>query len=691
MRYELVSKDDKIGLASVNGKKIMINGNEKIRNAVECMSQFGLISFSKEQRFKSSAYSICFFKPVKKLRQLYGLNNEVLIVCGNNTMTYFASRTKDLVDYILISGEYRNRLDRITVFLIDDCDDIVDTMLRDRNDHPESRIFIPFSYDEFNEKFNSEFLQNRMRVFMYERDLFSVASPLNDDAFFFGKDRQNLIHTFFGKYKQGEQSGLFGLRRIGKTSTLNLLKHRVESDNGAVIYFDCSQYHNMRWYRVLETIIKEMVIQFRDDDNYYGRHLEKDFKIIINDFKDSQDRYSEEYAKKSFENNIKEIYEGLGKTRILLMFDEIESIGYDTSPTKHWKTGTDSLNFWQTIRSITQKNNEILSFIICGVNPHVIELSSIKGNDNPIFGIMTPDYIPLFEYTDVKEMVSTIGGYLGVEFDEEVYSRLIDDYGGHPFLTRQVCSLIISSLDDTGERPINVNKYKYDKQRKDLEIDISSIINQILNVLENQYTDEFELLKKFALEGEQSFRKKVGEDNNIIVHLIGYCLIKRDKEDYCFNIKSIERHLKEKYKNEIPALTLDDKWAKNTVRRNNIELKLRNLIGKVYFSKYGKKAKEKLAEVAAKTTQDKGQEKRINKQHGLDDAIQELYFIQLKDIINKDYGSYESFLPDKTKFNMYMEIINENRTDAHAKKIDDETEAILNYAYKNMEEHLEDL
>lgn len=301
MGYEIVSKEDRIGIATVDGKRITIAGGTKTENAIKKLASFGVISFSKEQRFKSSQYSIHFFKPSKKLRQLYGLGNEVLVVCCNNSMKTFASRTKDFVDYIIVSGEYKNRLDRITVFLIDDNEEIVDYMLHDRIDHPESRIFIPFSYNEFNDGFNEEFLQYRMRVFLYERDLFSVASPLNDDAFFFGKERQNQIHTFYSKYKEGEQSGLFGLRRIGKTSTLNLLRQRVENDNGAVIYFDCSQYHNMRWYKVLEEIVTEMVSQFRDNDNYYGRQLDSDFALYINGNSSIQNRYSPEYAKKSFE------------------------------------------------------------------------------------------------------------------------------------------------------------------------------------------------------------------------------------------------------------------------------------------------------------------------------------------------------------------------------------------------------
>jgi predicted AAA+ superfamily ATPase len=63
---------------------------------------------------------------------------------------------------------------------------------------------------------------------------------------------------------QGEQGGLFGLRRIGKTSVLNLLRLRIEKENGAAIYFDCSQYHHNRWNEFLEQIIKQIEEKYSD-------------------------------------------------------------------------------------------------------------------------------------------------------------------------------------------------------------------------------------------------------------------------------------------------------------------------------------------------------------------------------------------------------------------------------------------
>ena len=247
-----------MGLAK-DRRPINIKGGAKAKQAVKALYKFGLISFSKEQTFKSSLYSVHFIKPIANLKQLYNLGDEVLILCCNDSLQNFKSRTKDLIDILLGSqSEYRNRLDKITCFLVDDCEDIEDVIKRDRIDNPDSRLIIPFSYKELESGIKENDLQNRMRTFLYERDLFGVASPLRDDNLFFGKTRFNVISELYGKYLQGEHGGVFGLRRIGKTSILLLLRRRVEQNGGVAIYFDCTKYHHLTWNDFLNQIIQEL-------------------------------------------------------------------------------------------------------------------------------------------------------------------------------------------------------------------------------------------------------------------------------------------------------------------------------------------------------------------------------------------------------------------------------------------------
>lgn len=689
MQTALVTKSDRTGIVrGANGRPINIKGGQKSKDAVNALSKFGLISFSREQNFKSSLYSIHFMKPVAKLKQLYNLGDEVLILCCNDSLNNFKSRTKDFIDYLLSpQGEYRNRLDKVTCFLIDDCDDIEEVIKRDRSANPDTRLLIPFSYKELEKGISTEFLQNRMRTFLYERDLFGVASPLRDDNLFFGKDRSNIISELYGKYQQGEHGGLFGLRRIGKTSILNLLRRRVEQNGGVAIYFDCTKYHHLRWNSLLHQIVKEIFEKYSIGaaETPVG-FLEESFQLDA-----AEERYTEEKASLSFEYDLKQLHHNLKNRRILLIFDEIEQISFGTSPSQSWCRENDALYFWQTLRAISQTDHGSFSFVITGVNPKCIEDSKINEHPNPIFNVLVPQYITLFDYGDVKSMVSNIGGHLGLQFEEEIFTKLIDDYGGHPFLTRQVCSKINAEVLERKEvRPYMVSKYSYEKQALDYQTKMEAVIQQILGVLEDYYPSEYDLLKVLALDGSDAFKRKLPFGDSSIAHLLGYCLIKREQEDYFIRIRTIAVYLNEKHKYEKKIDDLSEKRTRISMRRSAIEEKLRSLIQANLTLKYGKKAKEHMITMAKKATTDQNQEARMQGK-SFKDAMQELYFSQLKVLITKDWSSYQSLFPDKVKFEQFFDIMNTYRVDAHAKSLDDEEEALLNYAFRYFETALEEL
>lgn len=671
-----------------SNQEIQIKGGEKVRNAIKSLSRFGLITFSREQYFKGTHFTIHFIKPTSSLQNLYNLGNEVLILCCSDGMRDFKSRTKDFLDYLLTTTEeYRNRLDRVTCFLIDENEDICKIVQEDRLENPEARLIVPFYINELQEQINEDFLQNRMRDFLYERDLFGIASPLQNDMLFFGKDRSNVISELYGRYKHGEQGGLFGLRRIGKTSVLNLLRLKIEQDNGAAVYFDCSRYHHQKWNGFLRLIIETIHEQyFRNETGEDETCHKSNFQ-----FDDINVRYSEEQASISFEKDMYSLYQDLGNKRILLIFDEIESISFTTSPSEHWSNGNDALFFWQTLRSIVQSKNEIFSFVIAGVNPKCVEINKINKFDNPIFGILRPIYMSLFDFEDIKNMVSSIGRHLGLAFEEEVYTKLVDDYGGHPFLTRQVCSRINCDLLEEKEiRPFLVRKYRYDKHSQEYQLAMTEIITQILGVLMDYYPVEFNLLKKLALDGRNSFKKELSSGEKSIQHLLGYCLIEEEGGEYFIRIKSIEQYLKSQYINDQTLNSQKDKRARLNIRRDTIETKLRNIIFYNLKQKYGTKAKEKLMDYIKGTTTDKIQEKKI-RDVSLKLAMEELYFSQLKNIMLKDWKDYQVNFNDKVKFEQFFDLINASRGPGdHSKTVSEEDELMYNIAFKYFEKCLEE-
>ena len=675
------------GIARINGREITIGGNSGVVNAIKNLSKFGLITFSRQIRFKSTEYTVCFFKPTAEMRNMYNLGNELLVVSCPDGMNDFKSRTKDFIDYMLVTNtEFKNRLDKVTCFLVDGDKDVVKKVKVDRIENPDVRLIVPFCVDELGLQFDENALSNRMREFLYEKDLFGIAVPLKNDTLFFGKDRTNIISELYARYKQGEEGGLFGLRRIGKTSILNLLKLRIAEADGVAVYFDCSSSHHFRWYEFLKYIIKTIISEYSVEQNENGN-------VVLNvvcDIEITEERYNEKDAVTSFMEDVKVLYQMLDNRRILLILDEIESIGYTTSPSKWWREENDALYFWQAIRTLIQMHSEYLSFVIAGVNPMCVEIQSINKFDNPIFGMFSPIYTSLFEYEDVKKMVSSIGGRLGISFEDAVYAKMMEDYGGHPFLVRQVCSQINSELNaKRSERPTTISMYSYNLKCDEYRQGMTSVIEQILGVIENYYPSEFELLKRLALDGRSAFKKELALGEKGIQHLMGYCIIEKVDGEFFIRIKSIEEYIKSKFIYDSTLNEQKDKRARINLRRDDIEEKLRKIILYSLQAKYGKKAKEQLISIVEKTTTDKTQKTKMLNAPSLKGAIEELYLSQIKIIIEKDWKSYAMIFPDKSKFEAYMDILNRSRAvGAHSKSVSQDDEVLYGVAFDFFEKLL---
>ncbi|MBN1034501.1 ATP-binding protein [Clostridium botulinum] len=636
-----------------------IKGSDDEKNIVYNLSKFFGVTFSRIEKFKNKDYNFSFLQPGDEYREKFNMYNEILLLFS--PFQQFDRRALDFVDKTLIN--YDNRLDKVCIFLISNDVEIIDKISALNNENKDSKLIVPFTYNEFKEKeITKEYIENRLRKYFYNRDLFAIESPIKNDSYFFG--RKKIVSELYSKYINGEQGGLFGLRKIGKTSVLYALMRTITSKNGVFLFIDCQNpsVHSLRWYELLESLI------IRLSEKY---HIQLNMTEYI---------FDEKNAAYNFEKLLMQIYEQLDGQRILLIFDEIEMICVDTSSAQHWRAGFDFIYFWQTIRAFYQEHQNELSFVVAGVNPHCVEVPSVQKIDNPIFSMIDPVYLDLFSIRDVKNMVSSIGKYMGLKFDEEIYTKLVEDYGGHPFLIRHICSLINKSI--SLERPINVSKYDYDREKENYDIAISKYIQQIVQVLRVSYTKEYQLLEILAVQGNQSFIEKVGKsDFSTIQHLMGYGILKKHRDTYFITIEALKLYL---INNSDLAVdnSIEERRTVISKRRNKLEAKLRDIIYNVFITRYGKmEAREKI--LKTKKSEDRSKLDGIS----INELMQEHYFFpELKIIIDKNWNDFEKMFVDKNKFKLYMEIVNTYRIDAHAKSITEEDYLMTTMALKWLEE-----
>ncbi|WP_238907279.1 cold shock domain-containing protein [Clostridium sp. YIM B02506] len=648
------------------GKKSDLNfkGTEDEIKISEKFSQFFGITFSREEKFKKSTYYFNFIQPSETYRESFNMFNEVLMLFS--PFSLYDERTLDYVDKLFM--DYSNRLDPVVVFLISEDRNIQEIIKANTMRNNDTRIIVPFTYNEIlSEQFEEKILQSRLREYFYQRDLFAMESPLKSDNYFYG--RTNIVHNFFDKYSIGEQTGLFGLRKTGKTSVLYAIERLVDIRKGMSIFVDCQDtaVYQLRWFELLE------YITFLIDEKYGLNLIES--KMMVND---------EKNASRNFIGYLKKVY-SLHKKRVLIIFDEIEHITFDLSRKSHWSSGEDYLSFWQTLRSIIQSEPNLCSFIIAGVNPKITEQVSVNEFDNPIFNNVSARYLNLFTLDDVRSMVHQIGSYMGLSFDEKVYYKLHENYGGHPFLIRNVCSILNSHFV---QRPYKITSRDYDDLKEKIDSKLISYIQSILFVLEKWYPIEFEILKDIALENTESYREKIRGNELSIIHLLGYGVITQSsKNNYYIEIDAIKNYMKSSYYNEyIPA---DQEEFREIIssRRNKIEKELRNLVKQILIFKYGKNKVNDIIEKHNRGTSiDTILSRRSSK-----DIFEGLYFSELKNIIIGEFNIFKNNISiDKAIFIGAANAINKYRfVDAHAGTISREEYNTLHLYFTELENVLE--
>lgn len=626
------------------------------RGIVFKLAKVWFITFAKVTSFKGSVFSYVFAKPTDELQENFRLDREVLILFTRDTT--FEARSLDFVDKTIF--EYQNRLDKLCIILVSQDKRIREKIKTLTSQEPETRLIVPFTYDEFLFDPSDTLVMGRLKEFFYGRDLFAFESPLQNDTYFFG--RTSTVQFLYDKYKAGENSGLFGLRKIGKTSVLYAVKRYLTCRDEFAVFLDCQEpaFHKRRWFELLEFIIKSILNALKN---------ERDIEV------EPSPDYSEKNASSSFETDLIKVYEQIQRKRILLIFDEIENISFEISPTEHWNKGEDFILFWQTIRSVCQKNSQVFSFIIAGVNPKIIETAQVNQLDNPIYRMITPVFLPFFTAQQVKEMVSTIGNYMGLEFDDEIYTYLTEDYGGHPFLIRQVCSRIHNITPK--ERPVRFSKYTYREYKDTFDASLRDYVDLIVHVLRRWYPREYQLLEMLAINDKQQFKELTKSAPITTQHLIGYNLVEKSDAEYYIKIKAVNDFVAESTNLIRTVEALENKWSEVSRRRNKLETNLRKAVKLVIKAKHGPiKGKDEFLAIIPSSDGRKSKLESLNFDQ-LFDGTAETYLDDLRRYIKSNWPHFERIFPEAELFDVYMPLVNKYRVDAHAKDISTDTYTIL--------------
>ena len=472
--------------------------------------------------------------------------------------------------------------------------------------------------------------------------------------YFYG--RSELIQQICNRHRSGEHTGLFGLRKSGKTSIIFAIERHLRISGDRFIAIDCENpsIHKLRWNELLHKILT--IFKNEYDQNIHVPHISK---------------FNEKRAGDLFANTMIKIHKSFEEKSILMIFDEVERISPVTGSSKHWSDGEDFIYFWQTLRAFYQRNQNVFTYLLVGTNPSCVEESILNGHENPLFRSVPSTYVPPFELGQVREMVGKLGRYIGLYFDEPIYGMLTNDFGGHPFLIRQFCSAVHEECE--GDRPITIDKPLYEKVKRKFSSDILEYLEMMVLVLKQWYEDEYDVLTYLAQGDHASFSEFAYNQEQYARHLVGYGLICHSKNGYAFNIESLKDYIAKSHKFEKRHLSQDEMLAEISYRRNKIETGLRAIIKNTLRIAKGKDN----ATQCIISSVSENRRKRLSTltiEELLSTGNSPLYFLDLITIISKEWESFKNIVElKKDKLLFVLKEINEiGRPDAHAKHVTDD-------------------
>jgi hypothetical protein len=612
---------------------------------------------------EKSEYRFCLIKPTERFKEMFNLEREIIVVFSS--YSEIEPRTLDSIDKIN-SLFPALRLEKICciVFSKDkNCELKINDLLKQDQ---ESQIIIPISYSDFKDSTDKFFIENKFRKHFYNRDLFAFESPLKKDLYFFG--RTDIIHKIVNRHDSNENSALFGLRKTGKTSVIFKVERTLEKKGSKSIWIDCQNtaFNKRRWNEALHYII----FLIRDKYEYEIKNYSKEIDAGMPRFKEEK-RYTEKDAAIIFEEEILKLHKLFQSNSILLIFDEIERITFEVGENENWANGNDFIFFWQTLRSVFQKLNSVFSYLIVGTNSMCVERPLINGKDNPLFNSVPFNYIERFGVSETKEMVDKLANFIGLKFDETIFTKLTEDFGGHPFLIRHVCSAINSIVPQ--ERPFTVDRIIYEKAKKDFNEKSSTYLEMMLGILTAYYPDEYLMLEYLAIGEVETFNYFASSSPEYTQHLIGYGIISKINNVYDFKIDSVKDYLSSKNKYKKINQSVEEMYRECEERRNKLEPNLRKIIRFVIKSRFGEnEGKNKILQLFNSEARSKISELTLSEIMNAD-KNKFLTLNQLQVIIYGNWEVFQHIFKEQKGFEHRMNIVNTlGRSDTHSKTINNE-------------------
>lgn len=281
-----------------------------------------------------------------------------------------------------------------------------------------------------------EALREQVELYTGRTDLYDIRTTVTDVLSFFG--RGGLLAELERRLTYGRSAVVFGVRKMGKSSVLGRLREEcpwpvalvdLEGYIGGLRYVYKEALHG--WRAALRVAFPDLPLPEWTDD------------------RSTLDPAAQAQAFRRAVVGLLDLLEDQpGRPGLFLFLDEIDAL-FDQP---------EYPEFAAVLRSVAEDPHcrGRFALLVAGLEPDLNRADRLNGGRNPFYAFFGEFPLWLLKPEDTRTMVVSIGGQMGISYEGDALDLLVEAGGGHPFLTRQLCSQAIRAL----ERPGTVDRIR---------------------------------------------------------------------------------------------------------------------------------------------------------------------------------------------------------------------------------------
>ena len=427
-----------------------------------------------------------FIKPNQSAKRMFGLDREVLLWCS----TFASFQARDVDAIFKVMEEHGSRLSRQVAVLVTNYDRSERSALEYEANSDLSLVHLSLR------DFRSAGLDSLLARHLFSRNLFDVSGAAVSAADFFG--RRDLLDRLVSEIELGtSQAGVFGLRKVGKTSLLNRLSDRLRNSGKVVV-----ARLDLQWTTSINGRAEYTL--WAMGESIYAAHRSvrsiKGFKLF-GQFATFSEVSDANAIWEWFAHDIGKIAT-VSRRRLCILVDEIERM-YEIPSERGF------VRFWRLLRGLDQQYPGRLRFVIGGTSPQCAELGVVDGQDNPLFNYLQLEYLGPLQAEDAGLLLQTLGSLMGLDFEPSGVAWALEQCGGHPALLR-VLGSTVHDANPIRVAPVRIDRAVLTRLEPVLSRRSAPILDQMVAALQDQYRTEYDLLDFVATGRIFQYREYAG-------------------------------------------------------------------------------------------------------------------------------------------------------------------------------------